>query len=62
MLINIMVATVASNPAVALKPRGHLFSVRFRLRHGHCFVNKYMRNQKFSSIINTQLFAQYSCA
>ena len=43
MLINIMVATVATDPAVAFKPRDHLVPVGFRLRHGHCFVRKYMR-------------------
>jgi hypothetical protein len=44
MLINIMVATVAADPAVALKPRDYLVPVGFRLRHGHCFLRKYMRN------------------
>jgi hypothetical protein len=34
MLKNIMVATVAANPAIARKSRDHLVSVGFRLRHG----------------------------
>ena len=33
MLINIMVATMAADPAVAFKPRDYLVSVGFRLRH-----------------------------
>jgi hypothetical protein len=35
MLINIMVATVAADPTVALKPCGHLAPIGFRLRHGY---------------------------
>ena len=46
MLINIMVATVAANPAVALKPRDHLVPVGFRLRHGHRLMRKYIRIYK----------------
>jgi len=34
MFINIMVATVAADPAVALKPRDHFVPVGFRLQHG----------------------------
>jgi hypothetical protein len=43
MLINIVVATMADNPPVALKPRYYFVSVGFRLRHGHRSVRKYMR-------------------
>jgi hypothetical protein len=43
MLINIMVAAVAANPAVALKPHNDLVPVAFWLRHDHRFVRKYMR-------------------
>jgi hypothetical protein len=44
MLINIVVTTMAADPAVALKPRDYLVPVGFRLRHGHYFLRKYMRN------------------
>ena len=43
MLINIMVTTMAADPAVALEPRDHLVPVGFRLRHGHPIMRKYMR-------------------
>jgi hypothetical protein len=33
MFINIMVATVAANPAVTLEPRDHFVPVGFQLRH-----------------------------
>ena len=59
MFINIMVATMAANPAVALKPRDYLVSVGFRLRHGRYFVHKYMRIENRCQM-NTQLFAQFS--
>ena len=50
MLINIVVAAVAADPAVALEPRDHLVPVGFRLRHGHPRMRKYMR------IINTSQY------
>lgn len=37
MLINIMVAPVAADPVVALKPRDYLLPVGFRLRDGYHF-------------------------
>jgi hypothetical protein len=43
MLINIVVTTMAANPAVAFKPGDYLVSVGFRLRHGHSTIRKYMR-------------------
>jgi hypothetical protein len=43
MLINIMVATVAADPTVALKLRGHLVPIGFWLRHRHSSMHKYMR-------------------
>ena len=43
MLINIVVAAVAADPAVALEPRDHLVPVGFRLPHGHPRIRKYMR-------------------
>jgi hypothetical protein len=43
MLINIVVTTMAANPAVAFKPGDYLVSVGFRLRHGHSTMRKYMR-------------------
>jgi hypothetical protein len=43
MLINIMVATMAADPAIAFKPGDYLISVGFRLRHGHPTMRKYMR-------------------
>ena len=33
MLINIMVATMAADPAVAFEPCDHLVPIGFRLRH-----------------------------
>jgi hypothetical protein len=35
MFINIMVTTVAADPAVALEPRDHLVPVGFQLQHWH---------------------------
>ena len=43
MLINIMVTTVAADPAVALEPRDHLVPVGFQLQH---------------TTLNTQIYAQ----
>jgi hypothetical protein len=43
MFINIMVATVAADPAVALEPRDHLVSVGFQLQHGYRSMRKYLR-------------------
>ena len=54
-----MVATVAADPSVALKPCDYLVSVGFRLRHGHYLMRKYMRikiavNAKRAIIYATQ--------
>jgi hypothetical protein len=49
MFINIMVAPVTADPAVALEPRGYLISVGFRLQHGHRSMRKYLRIQRFPS-------------
>ena len=57
MLINIMVATVAANPAVALEPRHHLVPVGFRLRHGHRLIRKYMRT---ATLVNQK--CAFNCA
>jgi hypothetical protein len=43
MLINIMVTTVAADPAVALEPRDYLVPVGFQLQHGHRLMCKYMQ-------------------
>jgi hypothetical protein len=59
MLINIVVTTMAADPAVAFKPGDYLVSVGFRLRHGHPTMRKYMRikifvNMKCAIICATQ--------
>jgi hypothetical protein len=43
MFINIMVATVAANPAVAFEPRDHPVSVGFQLKHGYRSMRNYLR-------------------
>jgi hypothetical protein len=59
MFINIMVATVAADPAVAREPRDHLVRFGFQLRHGYCSMRKYLRIQRFPSSKNTSLIAQH---
>jgi len=55
MFINIMVATVAADPAVALEPRDHLVPVGFRLQHGSVFMRKYLRIRRCPSSKNPSL-------
>jgi hypothetical protein len=43
MPVNIVVATMAADPAVTLEPRDHLGPVGFRLWHCDCSMRKYMR-------------------
>jgi len=57
MFINIVLTTMAADPAIALKPRDYLFPVGFWLRHGRRFARKYMRIGD-SCQINAQLIAQ----
>jgi hypothetical protein len=49
MFIDIMVATMAADPAVALEPRDHLVPIGLQLRHGHRFMRKYLRIQRLPS-------------
>jgi hypothetical protein len=49
MFINIMVATVAADPAVVFEPRDHLVPVGFQLQHGHRPMRKYLRIQRIRS-------------
>jgi hypothetical protein len=49
MFIDIMVATMAADPAVALEPCDHLVPVGFQLRHGHRSMRNYLRIQRFLS-------------
>ena len=59
MFINIMVATMAADPAVAREPRDHLVPVGFQLRHGYRSMRKYLRIRRFPSSKNTSLIAQH---
>jgi len=58
MFINIMVTTVAADPAVALEPRDHLVPVGFQLQPYHRLMRKYMRIRLCSSSKNAQLITQ----
>jgi hypothetical protein len=49
MFINIMVATMAANPAVALEPRDNLVPVGFQLQHAHRSMRNYLRIQRLPS-------------
>jgi hypothetical protein len=62
MFINIMVATVAADPAVALEPRDHLVPVGFPLQQWLRFMRKYLRIRQRPSSKNPSLSSQYCCA